>query len=376
MTAYLGYIPPNTTLFAGDYLTSPSGVWYATIGPSPNSITANNFMVRPGSNPTVAPGVGSLLLPDADNGNADLGGFYLSMQGDGNLVLYTSATGQAQGTTLPVVASGTNTGVPHYAALADDGTFTMGPGQSPQTASGPVDYIAYLGAPVSSIELDSLSYDFSAATLRDVSTVGKGAYTFVNTTELTQQGQGIVNISYTRSDSFSFAVSNTVGVTINSSVSVGVPGIAQTSLSVGITDSTTITKGQTETTSTQIQFSAGFRPSVPPLSEYLVTVTGQQATYDVPYTWTGIATYTGEEGSFTAPVVGSGVFTGSAEGNFVATVSCVIAVLPQTCDDVAPYSITLSPVPEPATAALFALGLLAAAVAARRRARGRHPLRA
>ena len=332
-------------------------------------------MVRPGSNPTVAPGVGSLLLPDADNGNADLGGFYLSMQGDGNLVLYTSATGQAQGTTLPVVASGTNTGVPHYAALADDGTFTMGPGQSPQTASGPVDYIAYLGAPVSSIELDSLSYDFSAATLRDVSTVGKVCLHLRQHHRADAAGQHRQHQLY-RSDSFSFAVSNTVGVTINSSVSVGVPGIAQTSLSVGITDSTTITKGQTETTSTQIQFSAGFRPSVPPLSEYLVTVTGQQATYDVPYTWTGIATYTGEEGSFTAPVVGSGVFTGSAEGNFVATVSCVIAVLPQTCDDVAPYSITLSPVPEPATAALFALGLLAAAVAARRRARGRHPLRA
>jgi hypothetical protein len=373
MTAYVGYIPPNTTLFAGDYLTSPSGVWYAAIGPSPNSITANNFMLRPGSNPTVSPGVGSLLLPNADNGNANLGGFYLSMQGDGNLVLYTSPTGQMQGSTLPVAASGTNTGVGHYAALADDGTFNMGPGLSPQTASGPVDYTAYLGAPVTSVQLNSLSYDFNAATLRDVSTVGKGAYSFVNTTDLVQQGQGIVNISYTRSDSFSFAVSNTIGVTINSSVSVGVPGIAQTSLSVGITDSTTITKGQTQTTSTQIQFSAGFRPSVPPLSEYLVTVSGQQATYDVPYTWTGVATYTGEEGSFTAPVVGSGVFTGSAEGNFIATVSCVIAVLPQTCSDTGPYSIPLTtPVPEPATATMFAAGLLCAAAVMRlRRRQGR-----
>jgi len=91
------------------------------------------------------------------------------------------------------------------------------------------------------------------------------------------------------------------------------PGLFNSSLQVGITDSTTITHGQATTTSSQVSFTAGFRPEVPALTEYLVTVTGTQATYEVPYTWNGVATY---DNGMTADVEGTGLLTGGSEGNF------------------------------------------------------------
>lgn len=252
MTAYVGYIPANTTLYAGDYLTSPSGVWYAQVGPSPSSPSTNyNFNAFPGSSPTVSPGSNGIwLLQPAANPTADLDGFYLSMQGDGNLVLYTSATGQIAGTTLPIAASYTAYNIPHFATLGDNGNLDVIPGLNPQNVYGSSNYTAEVDSPVTSIELKSITYDFNAATLSGVTGVAKGSAKLFNASAQPQQGQAVLNIGYTRSDSFSFAVSNTVGVSISSSVSVGVPGLASGSLTVGITDSTTITKGQTQTTST------------------------------------------------------------------------------------------------------------------------------
>lgn len=377
MTAYVGYIPANTTLYAGDYLTSPSGVWYAAVGPSPSSpSTSYNFNAYPGSSPTISPGAGVWLLQPAANPNANLGGFYLSMQGDGNLVLYTSATGQIAGQTLPIAASNTAYNLPHFATLGDNGNLDVIPGLNPQNVYGTSNYTADINTPVTAIELKSITYDFNAATLSGVTGVAKGTAKLFNKTEQPMQGQAVLNLSYTRTDSFSFAVSNTVGVTVSSSVSVGVPGLATGSLTVGITDSTTITKGQTKSTSTQVQFSVGFRPELPPLSEYEVTVTGQQASYAVPYTWEGVASYDGPLGPMTAPVVGTGVFNGASQGNFSATVSCVIAAPPTVCDPQAPFSIPLTPVPEAGSASLLAFGLLATMASQQWRRRRRRRIRA
>lgn len=98
----------------------------------------------------------------------------------------------------------------------------------------------------------------------------------------------------------------------------------------------------------------GFRPTVPAFTDYLVTVTGTQADYDVPYTWAGVATY---DDGVAANVDGTGLFAGGSEGNFVATVTCVSS--PSSCDSAVPFTTLLFPVPEPSSGALLLIVRLA-----------------
>ncbi|MBV9748196.1 MAG: aerolysin family beta-barrel pore-forming toxin [Acetobacteraceae bacterium] len=362
-TIFSGYIPQNNQLPSWDgngvdsYVTSPSGVYFAQL--APNGL----FAVDPGSNPTINPCCGNGIPVLSASNAPSIASRNMNMQNDGNFVMYQL---NSNGPSVPVAATNTNLqgSPPYYAEITDAGNLVIGQGTDPAHSTGTLKQINGFNSAVSSIDLTGITYDFSKAMFTGTNAVAAGSTKLQNTTDKPQTLIGNVTVEYTQSSSLSFAVANSVGVSISSTSTFGVPGISQESVTLGITASTTVTNGQATTTSIQDRYEAGAQPTVPANTTYEVSVTGTVASYDVPYTWTGVATY---DNGMTADVEGTGLFTGGSEGNFTATLSCVSP--PQSCDDIAPVTIPLFPVPEPATGALLPFALLGAAVARRLRTR-------
>lgn len=370
MVAYPGYIPPNTELHNGDYTTSPSGMYYGQFVTFSYSGGGFFFWIVPGSNPDVAPCCFG-YDPTSFLSNNYLGGYFVHMQTDGNFVVYTSATGLDQGTVIPVADTGTQQGYSgaFFAQVGDDGSFTVYSGSGPSDNNGALSPQPpnHSHGAVTGIDLTNITYDMGNAHI--LSQTGLGLYSaqFENPTSSPVQFVAQQNISYTQTASFSFSVADAVSEGISANVTWGIPGIAKDSIGFSITNTTTITHGHADSSSSQVTFIAGARPNVPAFETYDVSITGTQASYEIPYSWTGVATY----GDGTkANVIGDGKFTGASEGNFQAVTTCVLAVLPQTC---APGSIItpalISPVTEPGTAMLFPLAVLGSAVARRFRQR-------
>ncbi len=366
MASYAGYIPSNTILNAGDYMTSPSGTYYGISG-------GNQWWIVPGSNPSVAPCCTNGWTPPATTiSDTYLANSFTAMQTDGNFVVYTSDTGTNTQPNYPVWATQSQQpGLPgqYIGILNDDGSFEIKAGPTPQ--DGGITIWSATNSPfgaVSSIDLTSITYDFSNASFTSLVAVSAGHVDLSNDTVTPQEGYGILNLSWGESYSLSFSVADAVGESISATTTVGLPGIAKEGLSVGISNETTITHGRSDTTTTQILWQAGFTPTIQPFTTVRVEISGVIATYEVPYEWTGVATYA--HGA-TANVVGTGVFTGGGRGNFTATATCTFSVLPYECDPGAVESVPIqfTPVPEPATAVMLATALMSVAVA--RRFRGR-----
>ncbi len=368
MTDYSGYVPTNTNLYLGDYTTSPSGVYYAYLVGGmiyPNTPTYS-FWVVPGSGPSVS-GCCLGYQPVSQFANApNLGGFFASMQGDGNFVIYTSTSGLDQGTVLPVAATNSqqSTQGAYFAQVGDDGSFTIYSGASPSPTAEAI-YTAPNNShgSVTSINLTNITYDFAHANILSETGVGLYSADFINATTLPEQVNAQQNISYTQTATTTFAVSDAVAVGISANLKFGIPGVVQDFVQLSVTNTTTITHGKADSSSNTVTEIAGARPTIPALSTYNVQITGTAESYAIPYTWTGVATY--QDGT-TADIVGTGTFDGGSEGNFQVTTTCIIAVLPSTC---APGSTeapaTILPVPEPITAMLLPLGLLGVAAARR-----------
>ena len=371
-TAYPGYIPPDTELHYNDYTTSSSGTYYAvlvsqTIYPSTPSY---EFWVVPGSNPTVAPcclGYNPLTTLS----DTSLGGFFAHMQTDGNFVVYTSATGSDQGTTIPVAATNSQQtgGGSYFAQVGDDGSFTIHSGSDPATDNGAV-YTAVNNShgTVTSINLLNLTYDFTKANILSETGVSKYNADFSNPTSIPIQQVAQTNISYTQTATLTFSVADAVSEGISGNLTVGIPGIAKDSLGFSITNTTTVTHGKADSESTTVTFIAGSRPTIPALETWNVQITGTSESYTIPYSWSGVATY--QDGT-TANVVGTGTFEGASEGNFQVTTTCILAVLPQTCEPGSTSTpVTIFPAPEPSTVMILALALLGLMIGRRFHASG------
>lgn len=371
MATYTGFIPPGTTLYNNDYTTSPSGVYYGMFAVN---VGANNqpngyeFWIVPGSSPSVS-GCCNGYSPVVGQSDTNLGGFFARMESNGTLTVYTSATGTNQGTVLPVGAINTTQVAqpPYFAQVGDDGSFTIYSGSAPTSNdnSGSVFSVNNSHGAVSSINLQSITYNYSKAAYTSQTGVGWLDADYTNSTSLPQQQDGTVNVSYNQTATLSFSVADAVGEGISANVTWGIPGIAKDSLGFQITNTTTVTHGHADSTSTTVSFTAGARPVVPPGETYNIKVTATAASYTIPYTWTGLATYA--DGT-TAEVAGTGLFDGASQGDFQVTTTCIS----DNCSALL-GSITqpaeIMPVPEPGTWLLFSLGLLALAGLRRMRRR-------
>jgi hypothetical protein len=361
MTSYPGYIPPDTILYTGDYTTSPSGTYYG--------ITSGGFFwIVPGTNPGVAPCCTYGESPLSGIGGVDLGGYFTWLEPDGNLAVFTSATGTNTGFTFPIYAtnSAQSDGLTYFAQVLDNGGLQIVNGTGPQNILGsPIFTSTNQYGAVTKIDLTNVIYDFTNAKFTGITGIAAGYVDLANGLNVPAPGDGELNLSYSQSYSLSFAVADSVGESISATTTISLPGLAKEGLTIGISNQTTVTKGHADTTTSTVQWSAGFRPNVPALSTVRVAVSGVNASYEVPYDWTGVATYAS---GITANVSGTGLFKGSSEGNFQASVSCLISVLPSQCDPGASFGIPLefSPVPEPGIAAVLALGLVATRLRRRR----------
>lgn len=319
MTVYSNYIPPNTEMYPGDYTTSPSDLFYGALDQS------GNFWVVWGSNPTLNPvpnlgnccNQGYPVLPNS--GNVNNGGFFVHMQTDGNFVSYTSATGKDIGPVTPVAATASNqipANPPYFAQVNDKGEFKIYQGTSGPPNSNSIFGILDPNPPgtLTGITIKHLSYDFNNVSNFQTQSVAEGSVTNQNPGNLVDQGIAQLNISYTLSESFSFNVANTTGLNTSVGFQVGVPGIGQASTNVTVVDTTTITNGQSNTTSKTVTLIAGSRPEVPAHSAVITYFSGTTGTYDVPYTWDGVETFSD---GVSALVEGSGVFSGASTGNFL-----------------------------------------------------------
>ncbi|MBN8490122.1 MAG: PEP-CTERM sorting domain-containing protein [Burkholderiales bacterium] len=373
MATYKGYLPPGTTLFNGDFTTSPSGVYYGMFAVNVdvnNQPNGYEFWIVPGSSPS-ASGCCNGYSPVTGLADTNLGGYFARMETNGTLTVYTSATGTNQGTVLPVGTINTPQveQPPYFAQVGDDGSFTIYSGSAPtgNDNSGSVFSVNQSHGAVTGINLQTLTYDYGKAKFTSTTGVGWLDANYTNDTPLPQQQDGTTNVSYSQTATLSFSVADAVSEGISANVTWGIPGIAKDSLGFQITNTTTITHGRADTTSTTVSFTAGARPVVPPGETYNIKVTATAASYSIPYSWSGLATY--EDGT-TAQVVGEGLFEGASQGDFQVTTTCISANCTALIGSITQPA-EIAPIPEPGTWLLFALGLVGIAWLNRLRRFGR-----
>ncbi len=101
----------------------------------------------------------------------------------------------------------------------------------------------------------------------------------------------------------------------------------------------------------------------PPAIPYDAYLTGEDVSFDVPYTWTGVATYAG---GASARVSGTGIYKGDVTGYLHAIIYCANAPPGAPACPSIPISDTpLSAMAEPSTAMILPIALLGAVVARR-----------
>ncbi len=358
------YTQPNSV--CAPYITSPSGVYVAYLLPTVQ------FEVQRGSTPNPPPSGtnGVWATPQLNIGTPQYASANLfptgefDLYGNSNSPAYTvsPSSGDRSGATL---------------SLSDSGTLTINQGRSP----GPLGaqyFSNNISDPVTSIALSDINYDLAHPTNTKITQVSAASNLLKNNTAQTQSIATSLSLAYTKTSSWNFGLSEAIAIGLKSTSSVGVPGVGQELLELSLTSTTTISSGTGQSDTFNTGFSTGIPASVPPFSTYQTKLSGMAETFDVPYTWDGVATYsTGA----TADIHGSGVFSGGDTGVFTTEVDCIQT--PGGCPT-GPVSEELvgggglgsgvpvgvpSPIPEPASLPLLPAALMATVVIRRLRTR-------
>ncbi len=263
-------------------------------------------------------------------------------------------------------------------SLNDNGTLTINQGRSP----GPLGaqyFSNNISDPVTSIALSDINYNLAGATNTKITQVVGETNKLVNKTGQTQPLGTSLTLSYTKTSSWTFGVSEAITLGIKSTSSVGVPGVGQELAELSLTSTTTISGG-TGRVGHPCHGSSppASPPTCPPFSIYQAKLTGTNETFDIPYTWDGVATYST---GYTADIHGTGVFSGGDTGDFTTEIDCVstpggcptgpVALIPAVGGDLGsgvPVGVP-SPIPEPASLPLLPAALLATVVIRRLRTR-------
>jgi hypothetical protein len=349
-TTNSGFLYPYTNPTYGSYISSPSGVYTAFLTPdvqfqvwrgsTPQGTPNNSVWETPPLNQGTPPGTVAVLF---ETGEFDLYGT------NSNAVAYNVSprSGDRSGATL---------------SLSDSGTLTINQGIYP----GPLGaqyFSNNISDPVTAITLSSINYDLSHPTITTTNQVSGGTFTQTNNTGTTQVYPVTLGLTYTKTDSWSWSLSESLSIGVKSTTSVGVPGVGSESVEFSITETTTLTGGQGGSDSDIRGFSSGGNITVPAFSTYATTLTGTTYTYDIPYTWTGVATYST---GYTAHVDGTGAFSGTDTGLFTTVTNCIST--PGGCHT-PPGGPGPLPVPEPSGLSLLPAALIATAVIRRLRTR-------
>jgi hypothetical protein len=262
-------------------------------------------------------------------------------------------------------------------SLNDNGTLTINQGRSP----GPLGaqyFSNNISDPVTSIALSDINYDLAHPTNSTITQVAGETNTLKNNTGQIQPLGTSLSLSYTQTSSWNFGVSESIALGLKSTSTVGVPGVGQESAELSLTSTTTISGGTGGSDTVGRLFATGVTANVPAQSVYQAKLSGTTETFDIPYTWDGVATYST---GYTANIHGTGVFIGADTGDFTTEIDCIST--PGGCPP-GPVSEELvgggglgsgvpvggpTPVPEPASLSLLPAALIATEVIRRMRIR-------
>ena len=352
MTIYRGAFESQLgiPLVAGDYIASPSGTYYANLQPT------GSFVVSRGSDP-VTSGLSivwsSPLIPTSQPPYSDLSLGLQTGASEDSFALVVSApnTNQVQVTSIFGVGSPTSGNT--YLSLSDAGTLTINAGNSPITPGAQL-WTNEFSDGLAAFELAGLNYDLANTTLKTNAGITGGTFLTENKTGSPETYPVSLDLTYSKTSLWKYAVSEAVSLSGSSTTTVGVPGVAAEALQITLSETTTLSATTGGSTTATKAFNAGATVTVPAFSSYLTTLTAQQATFEVPYTYSGKATYAS---GATATLSASGVFDGGDVGVFSLVTTCVSA--PGGCPT--PPDLGLVDVTEPASALLLASSLLAAA---------------
>lgn len=358
MTAYpsplLTVLDNGPILFPNDYITSPSSVYFSALLSNGQFVVAHGSdLATDGAALSNVAWISSNALPSGTTGivaGLGAGNFTVTVDPPGNPNPYTFYS----------------TPIPHgptifdsFATLSDNGEFAIfqGTPTSPSTKL----FSNGINDPVTGISLNSIDYNLAAANANlNTAKVNESASQTCNNTTPTKQVCALtVSHSYTKTQSWNWNLSEalTAGVTATATAQVGLPDVATVSGSVAVNASstTTISGGEAGSTSLSNSYSDTVNVTTPPYSDYTLLLTAQQATYTVPYMYTGIATY---QSGTTAVVTGSGVFDGGDTTDFNDTIAC-LSYMGGACPAGLDTTLGLgTPVPEPSSLVLVPIALL------------------
>ncbi len=370
MTVYNGYVTDNAFLYPytrpqyGGYITSPSGVYTAFLTPGVK------FEVSRGSSPIDTPHNtvwGTPALNNiSSNPNAEA---VLFSNGRFNLYDFNSPS---RNSPVYAVSAGGSDRSGATLSLSDSGTLTINQGRSPGRL-GAQYFSNNISDPVASFALSDINYNFSQSTIKTTTQIAGETNRLVNNTGQTQPLGTSLSLTYTKTSSWNFGVSEAIALGLKSTSTVGVPGVGQELAELSVTSTTTISSGHGGSDTAGRTFNTGVTANVPAQSIYEAKLSGTTETYDVPYTYDGVATYSS---GATADIHGSGVFSGGDSGVFTTEIDCISTPVGCPPGPVSeelvgggPGSGVPAPVPEPASLPLLPAALLATVVIRRLRTR-------
>jgi hypothetical protein len=210
-TVYAGYLTSaDPPLSANDYIMSPSNIYYAILQGD------SNFVEYRGSIPAMSEPVWST----GTGCSCDNSSVIATQQTDGNFVLYLPGFSSP-----PPGLYATNTfgGPPSFAALGDDGAFTINTG-TPANPGAQL-WSNNFSDPVVSTDITSLTYDLSKLMLVSSEDVVGASQICANDTPSIVTCTLSLALGYTKTDTFSFQASQSISLGFKSSTMVGVPGV-------------------------------------------------------------------------------------------------------------------------------------------------------
>jgi hypothetical protein len=279
------------------------------------------------------------------------------MQDDGNFVVYGPNN-------ISTPLGATNSAQSHlgnyYATLNDNGTFTINAG-TPASPGSQI-YSNNVNNPVVSTNVSSITYNLADQS-DSLPTLLTSATQICDNRKSNIELSCTISLSlgYTETNTYTWSETSALALSLNTTAAIKMPGVTA-EVSFGLTQTTTIENGKSNSASLARTYVAEGTIPVPPFSEYTIQVFGEELTGSVPFFWTGTADYKNGQ---SAIVDGPGIYDGSGANDFTTEVTCIYD--PDGCG---PVQIIQS-VPEPSGALLLPVGMLAMVFASRRTSRAR-----
>ena len=343
-----------TGFVQGDVMVNPDGLF--------NGLLQNdgNFVVSYGTYPYTSP-LGSGILWASGHNNCCLGPYGLGSYRSNDKLNGTSVTSfyvyqNNNPTTSLFELEGSNFyNGPSFLSLNDYGTLSIYPGTNGVATGGAITTIATPAATnLKELDLTSIDYDLSKATIANETPVAGLAVLKKNSTATEQTTSVTLSLVHSDTQTFNWSESKAVATKIEAKSKLPIPGL-ESEITVGITDTTTITNGTSDASGDTTTFSVQDQLKVPGFSTYQDEIVAQKGTETVPYTFTGTALF---DNGQTGIVRGTGVFSGVSTGAFEVETTCVSS--PTNCKGVEPIFTSIpvgaTPVPEPTTWAMMLIG--------------------